>query len=63
MEPSIFVRFQNAGDCPIEHVTVICRYAVTTNPEEYVDNGTHASPTQRKRLQWYLSTIQSSLDS
>ena len=42
MKPSIFARFQNAGDCPIERVTVICRYAATTNSEEYVDDGSHA---------------------
>src|SRR5262245_2953690 len=63
MEPSIFACFQNAGDCPIERVTVICRYGATTNSEEYVNDGTHASPTQRKRLQWFFSTIQSSPDS
>src|SRR5262249_39997863 len=63
MEPSIFACFQNARDCPIERVTVICRYAATTNSEEYVNDGTHASPSQRKRLQWYFSTIQSSTDS
>ena len=57
MEPSIFARFQNAGDCPIERVTVICRHAATTNSEEYVDDGTHAVPNQRRWLRRYFWDI------